>query len=58
MSIPDELLDVVDLNTYAVTARYPGEIEPVTEIEYRDAVHLATLAVEWARSMIENTEQR
>jgi len=55
--LPDELRDVVDLTPYAVSTRYPGETEPVTESDYQDAVRLATLAVHWAESVIETTEQ-
>jgi len=55
MSIPDELREVIDLNPYAVSTRYPGETEPVTENDYLDAIRLATLAVRWAESTIETT---
>jgi len=47
--------DVVDLSPYAVTTRYPGESEPVTEAEYRDALRLAESAVTWAESILAQT---
>lgn len=55
LPIPDELRDVVDLNPYAVSTRYPGEIEPVTENDYLDAIRLASFAVQWAQSIIDAT---
>jgi len=33
-----------------VTARYPGELEPITEDEYHDAVKLAEAVVLWAEA--------
>jgi HEPN domain-containing protein len=48
--------DAVDLNPYAVTTRYPGESEPVTEEEYLDALRIAEAVVEWAESVLNNGE--
>ena len=39
--VPAPVLEAVDLNPYAAATRYPGETEPVTESDYRDAVRLA-----------------
>lgn len=50
--LPDDLADSVDLNPYAVVTRYPGEIEPVTEDEYREALRLAEMVVSWAELTI------
>ena len=55
--LPPELawasvVDAVDLNPYAVSTRYPGEIEPVTEDEYRDALRIAEAVFEWAELII------
>lgn len=52
VTIPIELRDVVDLNPYAVLTRYPGEMEPVSEEDYKDAIRLATIAVKWAESVV------
>jgi hypothetical protein len=35
------------LNDYAVVTRYPGEYEPVTDIEYLEAVEIAAKVIEW-----------
>lgn len=40
--------DVARLTDYAVTSRYPGDFEPVTESEYKEAVRLAESVVQWA----------
>jgi len=47
-----ELSNAVDLSPYAVTGRYPGESEPVTESDWRDAIHIAESVVGWAESVI------
>jgi HEPN domain-containing protein len=44
--------EVVDLNPYAVTTRYPGELEAVTTEEYREALRTAEGVVEWAESIL------
>ncbi|MDO8585931.1 MAG: HEPN domain-containing protein [Armatimonadota bacterium] len=43
-----EVDDSARLSAYAVTTRYPGEEEPLTEEDYREAVRLAEAVVRWA----------
>ena len=50
--VPANVLETVDLNPYAVTARYPGESEPVTERDYQDAIRLAEAVVQWAEGIV------
>jgi HEPN domain-containing protein len=45
-------LEIVDLNPYAVTTRYPGELEAVTGEEYREALRAAEAVVAWAESIL------
>lgn len=42
----------VDLNDYAVSTRYPGAFEAVTEEEYRRALEPAETVVRWAAGVI------
>jgi HEPN domain-containing protein len=49
---PAEVQDAAGLTDYAVVSRYPGDLEPVTEEEYQDAVRLAAVVVQWAKSLI------
>ena len=49
---PPDLNRAAGLSDYAVVARYPGEHEPVTEDEYREALRLAEAVVRWAREQI------
>lgn len=49
---PAPILEAVELNPYAVTARYPGESEPVTESDYQDALRLAGAVVQWAEGIV------
>ncbi len=49
---PDEIRAASDLTDYSVEARYPGPFEPVTEIEFKDALKTAEAVVEWAEAQI------
>ncbi|MEN8255542.1 MAG: HEPN domain-containing protein [Verrucomicrobiota bacterium] len=40
------------LTDYAVTARYPGEVEPVTKGELKTALHIAGEVLIWAKSVV------
>lgn len=51
--VPSDLHEVSGLTDFAVTARYPGEIEPITEEEHHDAVKLAEAVVLWAEAFTE-----
>ena len=42
------------LSAYAVTTRYPGEEEPLTEEDHREAVRLAEAVVAWATAQLED----
>ena len=53
LSIPPDVESAAALTDYAVSARYPGNLEPVTEDEYREALRLAAASVAWARSVLE-----
>jgi hypothetical protein len=44
--------EAVALSPYAVTARYPGEVEPATEEDWREAVSAAKAVVNWAQTVI------
>jgi HEPN domain-containing protein len=41
-----------NITIYATVCRYPGEAEPVTEHDYREAVALAEKVVRWAERML------
>ena len=51
-SIPSDVKNASDLTIYAVDTRYPGEFEPVTEAEHRQAVAAAEKVVAWAEGII------
>jgi len=52
VSPPQGLSGIVGLTVYAVSGRYPDEIDEATEAEHRDAVTLARAAVRWAESTL------
>ena len=49
---PQEIEDSAGLTDYAVTSRYPGDFEPVSEEEYKEALKLAKMVVIWAEKNI------
>lgn len=52
-AIPDELWAAATVLTpYAIEARYPGMMNPVTEEEYCEAVALAEKVVRWAEKLL------
>lgn len=54
IDIPDFVNESVILTDYAVQTRYPGFYEPVTEDEYKTALQLATLVLDWVKKEMEN----
>jgi HEPN domain-containing protein len=49
---PDGLAAIVGLTAYAVSGRYPDEIDEATAEEHRQAVALARAAVHWAENAV------
>ena len=49
---PKELKEAAGLTVYAVMTRYPGDLEPVTEDEYLEALSLAEKVINWAKDQI------
>lgn len=52
VELPEELKEAAELTTYAVMARYPGDLEPVTEDEYLEAIGLAKKVLHWAKHQV------
>jgi HEPN domain-containing protein len=50
--MPEHVKRSVILTGYAVATRYPGNYEPVTKKEWKDAVALAESVVSWAKNII------
>lgn len=53
---PADEAEVASLTEFAVEARYPMDLEPVTDEEYRRAVAVAAAVLEWAERLIERQE--
>jgi HEPN domain-containing protein len=53
LSVPEAVQDAASLTEYAVTSRYPGEIEPVDNDEYREAIRLAEEVVSWVERSVD-----
>jgi HEPN domain-containing protein len=49
----ETLADAVSLTRYAVATRYPGEEEPVSRREAREAAELAARVLAWVETQIE-----
>jgi HEPN domain-containing protein len=52
LNVPDEAKEAPILTDYAVLTRYPGDLEPVTEEEYLEAVRIAEAMVRWAEKIV------
>jgi HEPN domain-containing protein len=52
LSLPEQIRAAAELSDYAVEARYPGPMEPVTEDEYKEAVRMAEMVVSWVEGFI------
>jgi HEPN domain-containing protein len=53
LSAPQEVQAAAILTDYAVSTRYPGDVEPVGYDEYRAAVQHAEAVLLWAQTLIE-----
>lgn len=49
---PEDTAGAAKLTDYAVLSRYPGELEPVTQEEYVDALRIAEAVVRWAQGIL------
>lgn len=56
-TVPDELRKASRLTNYATVCRYPGDAEPVTEDQFREAVTLAEAVVRWAEDRLRSTTE-
>ena len=52
--LPPDVIEAISLTSYAVTTRYPGEYEEITDEMYQEAVRLAQYVVGWAEQTITN----
>ncbi len=50
--LPPDVIEAISLTSYAVTTRYPGDYEEITDEMYQEAVYLARYVVEWAEEII------
>jgi HEPN domain-containing protein len=51
--IPGNIRRAAILSDYAVEARYPGISEPVTQVEYDEAIEIAEGIIHWAQAIVE-----
>jgi len=52
ISLPESIRASAELSDYAVEARYPGPMEPITEDEYKEAIEMAEEVVSWVEDLI------
>lgn len=50
--VPGEIGEATILTDYAVMGRYPGDAEPITELEYGRAIRIAEAVLVWARQIV------
>lgn len=54
INVPEDVRASASLTDYAVSTRYPGVFEAVTEEEYQEAIRLAQSVVNWAKGLIQS----
>ena len=52
ISLPEDVRLAAGLSDYAVAARYPGPMEPVTEEEYQEAIVLSAAVLRWVEQLL------
>lgn len=52
ISLPEKIRSSAELSDYAVEARYPSPMEPVTEDEYCEALKIAEDVLPWEEEII------
>jgi HEPN domain-containing protein len=57
LKVPEELWKADNLTDYAVEARYPDRVMPVTEDEYHQAIAVAEKVVQWAEGIISSANK-
>lgn len=55
--VPEEIKDAAELSVYAVDTRYPGDYDPATESEYKQALMMAEKVIKWAEEKIEQVKK-
>jgi len=56
IQIPEEVFEAAKLTDYAVSSRYPGIVEPITDSEYKMALESAKFVFEWVSDSIMSSE--
>jgi hypothetical protein len=56
LNLQEEAKGAAILTDYAVVTRYPGDLEPVTEEEYLEAIRIAETVVQWAEKVLKASE--
>jgi len=52
INIPEDIKKSKILTIYAVQTRYPGDYDPVTKMDYLEALEITESVLEWAKSLI------
>jgi len=53
ISIPEEIQEAASLTDYAVSSRYPSDLELIGEDEHQKAIHSAKRVVSWAENIVQ-----
>jgi HEPN domain-containing protein len=57
ISVPPEVRQAAELNSFIFETRYPDSVEPLTEDDLKAAVILAETVVRWAEKMVALTNE-
>lgn len=54
VELPLEAEQMADLTSYAVTSRYPGDYEEISQNDYQEALRVAQVVFAWAERIVGN----
>jgi len=58
ITVPEGIKETAELSVYAVDTRYPGDYDPVTDPEYRQALAMAEKVIKWAEEKVEQMKKK
>lgn len=52
IEVPDDIIYAAKLTRYAVSTRYPGDYDKITDTDYKEASEIAEKVYNWAKNKI------
>ena len=58
MEVPKQIKKTIELTTYAVFTRYPGEYDDITKEEYEKSIKIAQECIDWVEGRIKEIKDK